>query len=117
MALGVGDTAVAVGTVAVVVAFDFGREEGGRTGVEDRAGVAVDLVIVFAIEAVVAQREFVAGHQLAVARRAPEALDVVDLGFGAHHEVAPAEPHSALVTFGAEQPAPNDTSTVPFVIH
>lgn len=64
------------------------------------------VVVVFAEEvAVVAQRELVARHELALAQSASEALDVVDLALGSHHEVRPAEAQAALVALGPEYSA------------
>ena len=63
------------------------------------------IVVVFAEEVtIVAQCEFVTGHQLALAEGAPETLDVVDLALGAHHKVGTAETRAALVALGAKQP-------------
>ena len=69
--------------------------------------VAAGLVVVVFTEEVtiVAQCEFVTGHQLALAEGAPETLDVVNLTLCAHHKVGTAETRSALVALGAKQPA------------
>ena len=92
------------GAVTVGLAFSFGQQ-GGTAGVQNGRGVSVDFVVVFAVKSVVSEREFVAGNQLALTGRAPETLDVVDLGLGPHHEVAAAESRSAFVAFGTEQSA------------
>ena len=77
----------------VALALGVHEEEAGDAGAAVAARVVVvgHLVVVLAEEAVVAEGELVAGHQLALARRAAEALDVVDLVFGPHHKVRPAE--------------------------
>ncbi len=66
--------------------------------------VIVGLVVIVLAEeiAVVSQRKFVAGHQLALAQGAPETLDVVDLAFGSHHKIRPAETQTALVALGTK---------------
>jgi len=60
------------------------------------------VVVLFAEQRVVAQRELVAGYQLSAARVTPEALHVVHFGLGPHHELGPVEAQVALITFGAE---------------
>ena len=77
----------------VALALGVHEEEAGDAAAAVAARVVVvgHLVVVLAEEAVVAEGELVAGHQLALARRAAEALDVVDLVFGPHHKVRPAE--------------------------
>jgi len=59
-------------------------------------------VVLLAEEAVVAQCKLVAGDQLAFTGGASEAVDVVDLGLGAHHEVVLAKTLRALVALGPE---------------
>jgi hypothetical protein len=100
------------GAVTVGLAFSFGQES-GTAGVQNGRGVIVDFVVVFAVESVVSEREFVAGNQLTLTGRASETLDVVDLGLGPHHEVTAAETRSAFVAFGTEQSANN----TPFITH
>lgn len=63
------------------------------------------LVVLLAEQAVLPQRELVPGNQLTLARRTPEALDVVDLRLRAHHEVVLTEGLLALVALGPEYPA------------
>lgn len=63
------------------------------------------LVVLLAEQAVISQRELVPRDQLTLARRTPEALDVVDLRLGAHHEIVLTEGLFALVALGPEYPA------------
>lgn len=51
------------------------------------------------------QAELVAGQELAAAGGAAEALQVVDVVAGAHHQVAAAERRPALGALDAEEPA------------
>lgn len=51
------------------------------------------------------QAELVAGQELAAAGGAAEALQVVDVVSGAHHQVAAAEGRPALGALDAEEPA------------
>lgn len=44
---------------------------------------------------------------------APEAVDVVDLGFRPHHEVVLAERRAALVALGTEQPVGDNRALWP----
>lgn len=55
-------------------------------------------------ELVVPQRELVAGQELPAAHRAAEALQVVDVVPGAHHQVAAAEAGRALGALDTEEP-------------
>ena len=73
-----------------------GRDDGGRGRLE---------AVVLAEELVVAQRVLVAGHQLLLARRALEALEVEDLVLRPHHIVALAKGPQTLVALGTKQPA------------
>ena len=70
-----------------------GRDDGGRFE-----------AVVLAEELVVAQRILVAGHQLLLARRALEALEVEDFVLRPHHIVALAKGPQTLVTLGTKQP-------------
>lgn len=63
------------------------------------------VVVRAAEEPVLPQRELVPGDELAAAGHTAEALDVVHLGAGAHHEVVLAEADTALGAFDAVQPA------------
>ncbi|KAJ8882629.1 hypothetical protein PR048_014441 [Dryococelus australis] len=94
-----------VGALVVVVVAGVVVDVGGVVVVLAVGGLLQHLVVLLAEEAVLAQRELVARDQLALARAAPEALDVVDLRLGAHHEVVLAEAQSTLVALGPEQPA------------
>ena len=85
---------VAVDAAAATVA--GGRDDGGRGRLE---------AVVLAEELVVAQRVLVAGHQLLLARRALEALEVEDLVLRPHHIVALAKGPQTLVALGTKQPA------------
>ena len=76
-----------------------GRDDGGRGRLE---------AVVLAEELVVAQRVLVAGHQLLLARRALEALEVEDLVLRPHHIVALAKGPQTLVALGTKQPAKKD---------
>ena len=79
-----GDVHVVVDVAHVIVIVIVGRRR--------REAQAVLVVVVFAEEvAVVSEGKLVAGHQLALAQGTPEALDVVDLALGPHHEIRPAE--------------------------
>lgn len=60
------------------------------------------VVVLFAQQRVVAQRELVAGYELPAARVAPEALHVINFSLGPHHEFGPVEAQVALITFGAK---------------
>ena len=71
-----------------------GRDDGGRFE-----------AVVLAEELVVAQRVLVSGHQLLLARRALEALEVENLVLRPHHIVALAKGPQALVALGTKQPA------------
>ena len=82
---------VAVDAAAATAA--GGRDDGGRFE-----------AVVLAEELVVAQRVLVAGHQLLLARRALEALEVEDLVLGPHHIVALAKGPQTLVALGTKQP-------------
>lgn len=68
----------------------------------DDAGLLEHLVVLLAEEAVIPQSELVPGDQLAFTGCASEAVDVVDLGLGAHHEVVLAKTLRALVALGPE---------------
>ena len=81
--------------VAVDAAAAGGRDDGGRR-LE---------AVVLAEELVVAQRVLVAGHQLLLASRALEALEVEDLVLRPHHIVALAKGPQTLVALGTKQPA------------
>ena len=61
-----------------------------------------DFIVLLAEEAVVFEREFVAGRQLLVAHAAAEAVYVVDAVAGAHHEVVLVEAVLAFEAFLAE---------------
>lgn len=61
-----------------------------------QAGPLHHVVVRPAEEAVLPQREFIAGDELAAAGHAAETLDVVHLGAGTHHEVILAEADAAL---------------------
>lgn len=78
------------------------QRPGGMQGAEGvppaQAGPLHHVVVRPAEEAVLPQREFIAGDELAAAGHAAETLDVVHLGAGAHHEVILAEADAA---FGA----------------
>lgn len=63
-----------------------------------QAGPLHHVVVRPAEEAVLSQREFIAGDELAAAGHAAKTLDVVHLSAGAHHEVILAEADAA---FGA----------------
>ena len=82
--------------VAVDAGAAGGRDDGGRGRLE---------AVVLAEELVVAQRVLVAGHQLLLARRALEALEVEDLVLRPHHIVALAKGPQTLVALGTKQPA------------
>lgn len=107
----VGAAGVVVGqrgvVVVVLVALQLGRRYFALGPARDSAGAAVRarvmVVVVFAQQRAVAQRELVPGYQLPAARVAPEALHVVHLSLGPHHELGPVEAQVALITFGAEQ--------------
>ena len=88
---------VAVDAAAATAAAGAGgRDDGGRGRLE---------AVVLAEELVVAQRVLVAGHQLLLARRALEALEVEDLVLRPHHIVALAKGPQTLVALGTKQPA------------
>lgn len=76
------------------------QRPGGVQGAEGvpgaQAGPLHHVVVRPAEEAVLPQREFIAGDELAAAGHAAETLDVVHLGAGAHHEVILAEADAAL---------------------
>ena len=61
---------------------------------------------------VVALAELVAGHELALTDDALEALEVVDLVSGAHHEVVLGERYSALGAPRSEQPTTGNRSPI-----
>jgi len=88
---------------------------GGAGGAEAGLGVAAVevLVIRLAEEPVVAQRELVPGDQVPLARRAPKAVDVVNLRFGSHYKVILLERLPTLVALGPEKSA-NTKSNKPF---
>jgi len=60
------------------------------------------VVVLFAEQRVVAQRELVTGYELPAARVAPEALHVINFSLGPHYEFGPVEAQVALITFGAK---------------
>lgn len=76
------------------------QRPGGVQGAEGvpgaQAGPLHHVVVRPAEEAVLPQREFIAGDELAAAGHAAETLDVVHLGAGVHHEVILAEADAAL---------------------
>ena len=82
------------------VAVDAAAAAGGR----DDGGRRLEAVVL-AEELVVAQRVLVAGHQLLLASRALEALEVEDLVLRPHHIVALAKGPQTLVALGTKQPA------------
>ncbi len=53
-------------------------------------------------ESVVPERELVPGDELSFAGDASEAVDVVDLRFGTHHEIVLTETQATLVTLCTE---------------
>jgi len=73
-----------------------GRVQGAEGIPGAQAGPLHHVVVRPAEEAVLPQREFIAGDELAAAGHAAETLDVVHLGAGAHHEVILAEADAAL---------------------
>jgi len=73
-----------------------GRVQGAEGIPGAQAGPLHHVVVRPAEEAVLPQREFIAGDELAAAGHAAETLDVVHLGAGAHHEVVLAEADAAL---------------------
>lgn len=75
-----------------------GRMQGAERVPAAQAGPLHHVVVRPAEEAVLPQREFIAGDELAAAGHAAKTLDVVHLGAGAHHEVILAEADAA---FGA----------------
>lgn len=81
------------------------RVQGAERVAGAQAGPLHHVVVRAAEEPVLAQRELVAGDELAAAGHAAEALDVVDLGAGAHHEVVLAEADAALGALDPVQPA------------
>lgn len=60
------------------------------------------VVVLFAQQRVIAQRELVAGYELPAARVAPEALHVINFSLGPHYEFGSVEAQVALITFGAK---------------
>lgn len=81
------------------------QRPGGVQGAEGipgaQAGPLHHVVVRPAEEAVLPQREFITGDELAAAGHAAETLDVVHLGAGAHHEVILAEADATLGTLDA----------------
>lgn len=100
---------IAEGGVVVALGSGGGGVGGGRGGgVRPPGALLHDVVVLLAVErAAVPQRELVPRHQLPRARAAPEALDVVDFAFRAHHKIVFAERRPALVALRAKQPATN----------
>lgn len=80
------------------------RVQGAERVAGAQAGPLHHVVVRAAEEPVLAQRELVARDELAAAGHAAEALDVVHLGAGAHHEVVLAEADAALGAFDPVQP-------------
>lgn len=74
-------------------------------GAVGRAPVQQQAVVRPTQQLVVPQRELVPGQELAAADGAAEALDVVHVVPGSHHQITAAESHLALGTLDAEQPA------------
>lgn len=72
--------------------------DGGGAGV----GLLQDFVVVLAEESVVSKRELIAGDEAARAGNAVEAVQVVDLVLGSHHEVVLAEVLIALRALGSK---------------
>ena len=82
------------------VAVDPGGYDGG--GAADAADPAALEAVVLAEELVVPQRVLVARHQLLLARRALEALEVENLVLRPHHIVVLAEGSQTLVALGTK---------------
>lgn len=93
---------IVVGEIGVVVVLVAGQTGAGHRGPAAELLALEGVVVVPAEEPVRAQGELVAGHELAHARRAPEALEVVDLALGPHHEVVLVERQPALVALCPE---------------
>lgn len=85
----VGTAGVMVGQrgVVVVVFVVLQLNSHFPLGAADHATVNIRTVIVvlFAQQRVVAQRELVAGYELSAARVAPKAFHVIDFSLGPHH--------------------------------
>ena len=82
------------------VPVDPGGHDGG--GAADAADAAALEAVVLAEELVVPQRVLVARHQLLLARRALEALEVENLVLRPHHIVVLAEGSQTLVALGTK---------------
>jgi len=81
-----------------------GVDVSGADGAPCGAPVQQQAVVRPAQQLVFPQGELVSRQQLPAAHRAPEALDVVHVIPGSHHQVAAAEAQVAFRTFYSEQP-------------